>query len=153
MANRFWYFSLFLKLFNFIMTFQVSSLFSVLVRKLVFFLDENFSNELSSMSCLILTCITCANGRSMPQDLKNFMTPQCVRSVVQVMVVRVDIGVVTYEAMTPQCVRSVVQVMVVRVDIGVVTYEAMTPQCVRSVVQVLLVRVDKGVVTYEAMTP
>ena len=27
---------------------------------------------------------------------------------------------VTYEAMTPQCGRSVVQVLVVRVDIGVV---------------------------------
>ena len=37
------------------------------------------------------------------------------------------IGVVTYEAMTPQCGRSVVQVLVVRVDIGVVIYEAMTP--------------------------
>ena len=34
---------------------------------------------------------------------------------------------VTYEAMTPQCGRSVVQVLVVGVDIGVVTYEAMTP--------------------------
>ena len=33
----------------------------------------------------------------------------------------------TYEAMTPQCGRSVVQVLVVRVDIGVVTYKAMTP--------------------------
>ena len=37
------------------------------------------------------------------------------------------IGVVTYEAMTPQCGRSVVQVLVVRVDIEVVIYEAMTP--------------------------
>ena len=52
----------------------------------------------------------------------------------QVLVVRVDIGVVTYEAMTPQCGRSVVQVLVVRVDIGVVIYEAMTSQCGRSVV-------------------
>ena len=34
--------------------------------------------------------------------------------------------------------RSVVQILVVRVDIGVVTYEDMTPQCVRSVVQVLV---------------
>ena len=51
-------------------------------------------------------------------------------------------GVVTYEAMTPQCERSVVQVLVVRVDIGVVIYEAMTPQCGRSVVQLLVVRVD-----------
>ena len=67
--------------------------------------------------------------------------------------VRVDIGVVIYEAMTPQCRRSVVQVLDVRVDIGVVIYEAMTPQCGRSVVQVLVVRVDIGVVTYEAMTP
>ena len=41
--------------------------------------------------------------------------------------VRVDIGLVIYEAMTPQCGRSMVQVLVVRVDIGVVTYEAMTP--------------------------
>ena len=48
------------------------------------------------------------------------------RSVVQVLVVEVDIGGVIYEAMTPQCGRSVVQVLVVRVDIGVVTYEAMT---------------------------
>ena len=46
------------------------------------------------------------------------------RSVVQVLVVRVDIGVVTYEAMTPQCGRSVVQVMVVTVDIGFVIYKA-----------------------------
>ena len=52
---------------------------------------------------------------------------------VQVLVVRVDIGVVTYEAMTHQCGRSVVQVLVVR-DIGVVIYEAMTSQCERSVV-------------------
>ena len=44
----------------------------------------------------------------------------------------------TYEAMTPQCGRSVVQVLVVRVDIGVVTYEAMTPQCGRSVVYFIL---------------
>ena len=48
---------------------------------------------------------------------------------VHVLVIRVDIEVVIYEAMTPQCERSVVQVLVVRVDIGVVTYEAMTPQC------------------------
>ena len=39
------------------------------------------------------------------------------RPVVQVLVVRVDIGVVTYEAITPQCVRPVVQVLVVSVDI------------------------------------
>ena len=42
---------------------------------------------------------------------------------VQVMV----IGLVTYKAMTPHFGRSVVQVLVVRVDIGVVIYEAMTP--------------------------
>ena len=54
---------------------------------------------------------------------------------------------VIYEAMTSQCGRSVVQVLVVRVDIGVVIYKAMTPQCGRSVVQVLVVRVDIGVVT------
>ena len=53
-------------------------------------------------------------------------------------------GVVIYEAMTPQCGRSVVQVLVVRVDIGVVIYESMTPQCGRSVVQVLVVRLDIG---------
>ena len=47
---------------------------------------------------------------------------------VQVMVVRVDIGEVIYEDMTPQCGRSVVQVLVVRVDIGVVIYEAVSPQ-------------------------
>ena len=72
---------------------------------------------------------------------------------VQVLVVRVDIGVDTYEAMTPQCGRSVVQVLVDRVDKGVVIYEAMTPQSERSVAQVLVVRVDIGVVIYEAMTP
>ena len=47
---------------------------------------------------------------------------------IQVLVIRVDIGVVIYEAMTPQCGRSMVQVLVVRVDIGVVMYEAWTPQ-------------------------
>ena len=51
------------------------------------------------------------------------MTPQCGRSEVQILVVRVDIGVVIYEAMTPQCGRSMVLVLVVRVDIGVVTYD------------------------------
>ena len=50
---------------------------------------------------------------------------------VQVLVVRVDVGVVIYEAMAPHCGRSVVQVLVVRVDVGVVAYEAMTPQCGR----------------------
>ena len=44
-----------------------------------------------------------------------------------VVVVRVYIGVVIYEALTPQCGRSVVQVLVVRVDIRVVIYEALTP--------------------------
>ena len=34
---------------------------------------------------------------------------------------------VIYEAMTPQCRRSVVQVLVVIVDIEVMIYEAMTP--------------------------
>ena len=42
---------------------------------------------------------------------------------VQLLVVREDIGVLTYEAMTPQCGRSVVQFLVVRADIGVVTYD------------------------------
>ena len=56
---------------------------------------------------------------------------QCRRSVVQVLVVKVDIGVVTYEAMTSQCGSSVVQVLVVIVDIEVVIYKAMTPQCWR----------------------
>ena len=46
-----------------------------------------------------------------------------------------------------------VQVLVVRVDIGVVTYEAMTPQYGRSVVHILVVRVDTRVVAYKAMTP
>ena len=49
---------------------------------------------------------------------------------------------VTYEAMTPQCGKSVVQVLVVKVDVGVVIYEAMTLQCGRSVVQILVARVD-----------
>ena len=54
----------------------------------------------------------------------------------------------THEAMTPQCGRSVVQFIVVRVvDIGVAVYEAMTPLCGSSVIQVLVVRVDIGVVT------
>ena len=41
---------------------------------------------------------------------------------------------VIYTAMTPHSGRSVVQILDVRVDIGVVIYEAMTPQCGRSVV-------------------
>ena len=49
-----------------------------------------------------------------------------------------------YESMTPQSGRSVVHVLDIRVDKGVVTYEAMTLQCGRSVVQVLVVRVDIG---------
>ena len=48
---------------------------------------------------------------------------------VQVMVIRMDIGVVICEAMTAQRGRSVVYILVVRVDIEVVIYEAMTPQC------------------------
>ena len=60
------------------------------------------------------------------------------RSVVQVLVVSVDIGVVTYEAMTSQCGRSVVQVLVVRVDIGVVSYRTMTYLYGKSVVQARL---------------
>ena len=105
------------------------------------------------------------------------MTPQCGRSLVQVLFVRVDIGVVIYEAMTTQCRRSVFQILVVRIgyrsgdlcsydtavwvvtasvavqsDIGVVIYEAMTPQCRRSEVHVLVVRVDIEVVIYEATT-
>ena len=66
----------------------------------------------------------------------------------QVLVVRVDIGVVTYKVMTSQCERSMVQVLVIRVDIGVVTYKAMTSQSGRSVVQVLVIRVDI-IVTHE----
>ena len=58
---------------------------------------------------------------------------------------------VIYEAMTPQCGKSVVQLLIVIVDIGVVTYESMTPECGRSVFQVLVVRMDIGVVTYGAM--
>ena len=61
----------------------------------------------------------------MSGDLLSYDT-QCGRLVGKVLVVRVDIGVVTYEPMTPQCWSSVVQVLVVRVDIGVVTYESMT---------------------------
>ena len=44
--------------------------------------------------------------------------------------------------MTPQFRRPLFQVLVVRVDIGVVIYEVMTPQCGRSVVQVPLIRVS-----------
>ena len=66
-------------------------------------------------------------------EIKDEILLICGRSVVQVLVVRVDMGVVIYEAMGPQCGRSVVQVLVVRVDIGVVIYEAITPQCGRSV--------------------
>ena len=57
-----------------------------------------------------------------------------------------------FQAMTPQCGRSVVQFLVVRVDIGAVIYNAMTPQCEKSVCQFLVVRVDIGVVISEAMT-
>ena len=60
---------------------------------------------------------------------------------------------VIYEAMTPQCGRSVVQVLVVRADIEMVIYEAMTPRCGRSVVLVLAVRVDTGVMTYKVECP
>ena len=63
------------------------------------------------------------------------MTPQFGRSVFQDLVVRVDIGVVIYEAMTLQSGKSVVQLLVVRVYIEMVTYEAMTNQCGRSVVR------------------
>ena len=55
-----------------------------------------------------------------------------------------------YKAMTPQCRRSVIQVLVVRVGIGVANYEAKTSQCGGSVVQFLDVRVDIEVVIYEA---
>ena len=44
-----------------------------------------------------------------------------------------------------------VQVLVVRVDTGVVTYEDITLLCGRQVFQVLVIRVNKGVVTYESM--
>ena len=40
---------------------------------------------------------------------------------------RVDIGVVISEAMTPQCGRSEVQVLVVRVDIGARTMNLSHP--------------------------
>ena len=39
----------------------------------------------------------------------------------------VDKGVVICESMTPQCRRSVVQVLDMTVDIGVVICESMTP--------------------------
>ena len=42
--------------------------------------------------------------------------------------VKVNAEVVTYEAMTPHCGRSVVQVLVVGMDIGEVTYKVMTPK-------------------------
>ena len=74
------------------------------------------------------------------------MIPQCGQSVIQVMFVRVDIGVVIYAAMIPKCGKSVVQVLVVRMDTGVVIYEAMTPLCGRSVVQFPAIIVDMGMV-------
>ena len=37
----------------------------------------------------------------------------------------------TYEAITPQVWSAVVRVLFVRVDTGVVIYEAKTPQCGR----------------------
>ena len=43
---------------------------------------------------------------------------------VEVLIFRVDIAAMTFEVMTPQCWMSVVQLMVVRVDIGMVTYKA-----------------------------
>ena len=54
-------------------------------------------------------------------------------------VIGMYIEVVTKKAtcMTPQCGRSEVQILVVRVDLEVVIYEAITPQCGRSVVQIL----------------
>ena len=64
----------------------------------------------------------------------------CMGQAVQVLVVRVDIGVVIYKVTTPQCWRSVVQILVVRVDIGVVICKAMARQCGRSVVKVLVVK-------------
>ena len=62
----------------------------------------------------------------------------------QFLVVRVNRGVVIYEVMALQCWRSVVSVMVVRVDIRMMIYLAtcMTPQWARSVFQFLVVRVD-----------
>ena len=56
----------------------------------------------------------------------------------QILVVRVYMGVVTYEAITLQCGRSADQVLVGRVDMGVLIYEAMTPKCGRSMIQVLV---------------
>ena len=46
-----------------------------------------------------------------------------------------DVLVVMYVDITPQCGRSVVQVLGGRVDKGVVIYGAMTPMCGRSVVR------------------
>ena len=55
------------------------------------------------------------------------MTPHGGNSAVQILVIRVDIKVVTYEATIPQCGRSVVQVLAVKVDVGVVIYEVNHP--------------------------
>ena len=52
---------------------------------------------------------------------------------------RLDV-IMMYDAITPKFRRPVVQVLIVRVDIGVLTYEALTPQFGRSLVQVLVVR-------------
>ena len=54
---------------------------------------------------------------------------------VQVLIVRGDIGVAIYEAMAHSVEGQEFQVLDVRVDIGFVIYETMTPQCGRPVVQ------------------
>ena len=71
------------------------------------------------------------------------------KSVLYLLVVRMDI----YESTTLQWGRSVFQILVVGVDIGVVVSEARRPQSLRTVVQLWVVTVDKGVMTYEAKTP
>ena len=72
-------------------------------------------------------------------------------SVVQVLVVRVDIEGVIYEAILASFPENLF--IVVKVDIGLLTYEAMTLQCGSSVVQVLVVSVGIEVLIYEAMAP
>ena len=72
---------------------------------------------------------------------------------IQVLVVRVDIGVLTYEAMTPPVLEVIGSGPDCQSGNRSVIYEAMIPQCERSVIQVLVVRVDIGVVTMKLLHP
>ena len=55
------------------------------------------------------------------------MTPQCGRSVDTGLDCHSGYRSAIYKAITRQCWRSVIQILVVRVDIRLVTYASMTP--------------------------